>query len=75
MSRQAWADERRARIAGKGHIRVEVESLQVVVNGNTAKATFRQVYQSDRLSANTRKTLVLVKNSGKWQIKQESSGS
>jgi len=75
LSRQAWADERRARIAGKGHIRVEVESLQVVVNGNTAKATFRQVYQSDRLSANTRKTLVLVKNSGKWQIKQESSGS
>lgn len=75
LSRQAWADERRARIAGKGHIRVEVESLQVVVNGNTAKASFRQVYQSDRLSANTRKTLVLVKNSGKWQIKQESSGS
>lgn len=75
LSRQAWADERRARIAGKGHIRVEVNAPQVVVTGDTAKVVFRQVYESDRLTANSRKTLVMVKNGGKWQIKQESSGS
>lgn len=75
LSRRAWSDERRARIAGKGRIRVGVSTPQVVVKGNTAKVTFRQTYESDRLSANTRKTLVMVKNGGKWQIKQESSGS
>jgi colicin import membrane protein len=75
LSRKAWADERRARIAGKGRIRVEVSAPQVALSGNTAKVSFRQSYESDRLSANTRKTLVLVKNGGKWQIKQESSGS
>lgn len=75
LSRKAWADERRARIEGKGRIRVEVGGPEVVVNGNTAKVTFRQTYESDRLTAKSRKTLVLIKNSGKWQIKQESSGS
>jgi ketosteroid isomerase-like protein len=75
LSRKAWADERRARIEGKGRIRVEVGSPEVVVNGNTAKVTFRQTYESDRLTARSRKTLVLIKNGGKWQIKQESSGS
>jgi ketosteroid isomerase-like protein len=75
LSRKAWADERRARIEGKGRIRVEVGSPEVAVNGNTAKVTFRQIYESDRLTAKSRKTLVLIKNGGKWQIKQESSGS
>jgi colicin import membrane protein len=75
LTRKAWADERRARIEGKGRIRVEVGSPEVAVNGNTAKVTFRQTYESDRLTARSRKTLVLIKNGGKWQIKQESSGS
>ena len=75
LSRKAWADERRARIEGKGRIRVEVGAPEMVVNGNTAKVTFRQTYESDRLTAKSRKTLVLVKNGGKWQIKQEASGS
>jgi Flp pilus assembly protein TadD/ketosteroid isomerase-like protein len=75
LSRKAWADERRARIEGKGRIRVEVNAPQVLITGDTAKVSFRQVYESDRLSANSRKTLVMVKHGGKWQIKQESSGS
>ncbi|MBV6321782.1 tetratricopeptide repeat protein [Duganella violaceipulchra] len=75
LSRKAWAEERRARIEGKGRIHVEVGGPEVVVNGNTAKVTFRQTYESDRLTARSRKTLLLVKNGGKWQIKQEASGS
>ncbi|SDG13416.1 MULTISPECIES: tetratricopeptide repeat protein [unclassified Duganella] len=73
LTRKAWADERRARIEGKGRIRVEVASPEVSVNGNIARVTFRQTYESDRLTARSRKTLVLVKNGGKWQIKQEVS--
>jgi tetratricopeptide (TPR) repeat protein len=71
QSRTAWEQERRARIAGKGRIEVKVEEPQVDVDVNTATVKFRQVYLSDRLTATTRKTLLLSKRSGKWQIKQE----
>ncbi|MYN30608.1 nuclear transport factor 2 family protein [Duganella levis] len=73
LTRKAWTDERRARIEGKGRIHVEVAAPEVTVNGNTAKVSFRQTYESDRLTARSRKTLVMVKNGGKWQIKQEVS--
>ena len=74
VSRKAWADERTARIAGKGRISVKVEAPQVTVNGNVATVKFRQVYVSDRLHADSRKTLVMAKQGGKWQIKQERTG-
>ncbi|WP_334189504.1 tetratricopeptide repeat protein [Noviherbaspirillum sp.] len=73
--RKSWEDERRARIVGKNRINVRIETPQVNVNGNTATVKFRQIYQSDRLTANTRKTLVLTKQAGRWQIKQEQTGS
>ncbi|MGZ3239434.1 MAG: nuclear transport factor 2 family protein [Burkholderiaceae bacterium] len=75
LSRSAWAEERRTRIADKGRISVRVESPQVTLNGNTATVRFRQIYESDRLKANSRKTLVLTKQGGTWQIQQEHSGS
>jgi tetratricopeptide (TPR) repeat protein len=75
VARKAWENERRSRIAGKDRINVKVESPQVDVNGNTATVKFRQVYISDRLTAATRKTLVLDKRAGKWQIRQEQTGS
>jgi ketosteroid isomerase-like protein len=74
MSRKAWAEERHARISGKGRIEVRIEKPQVDVNGNSAKVRFRQIYRSDRLSASGRKTLLLERRSGKWQIMRESAG-
>ncbi len=74
LARKAWEEERRSRIVGKGRISVKIESPQVSVNGNTATVKFRQVYLSDQLTANTRKTLVLTKQGGKWKIKQENTG-
>jgi tetratricopeptide (TPR) repeat protein len=74
QSRKSWEDERRARIVGKGRIDVKVETPQVTIAGNTATVKFRQIYNSDRLSANTRKTLVMTRHGGKWQIRQESTG-
>lgn len=74
QARKAWEEERRSRIVGKGRINVKIESPQVSVNGNTATVKFRQVYLSDQLTANTRKTLVLTKQAGKWKIKQENTG-
>ena len=73
--RKAWAAERESRIAGKGKISVRIESPSVSIEGHTATVKFRQNYVSDRLTANSRKTLVLVKQGGKWQIKQERTGN
>lgn len=76
MSRKAWADERRARIVGKAHIDVKVESPEVRIDGNTATVVYRQTYVSDRLTVRSRKVLVLAKQkNGKWLIQQERSGS
>jgi tetratricopeptide (TPR) repeat protein len=75
LSRSAWAEERRTRIADKGRINVRIESPQVTVNGNTATVKFRQIYESDRLKANSRKVLVMTRQGGNWQIQQERSGN
>lgn len=75
LSRSAWAEERRSRITDKGRINVRVESPQVSINGNTATVKFRQIYESDRLKANSRKILVMTKQGGNWQIQQERSGN
>jgi tetratricopeptide (TPR) repeat protein len=74
LSRKAWAEERRSRIAGKGRINIKVESPEVAVNGNTATVKFRQMYVSDRLKVSSRKTLVLTRHGSNWQIKQERTG-
>ena len=74
-SHKAWAEERRTRIESKGRINVQIEAAQVSVENNTATIKFRQVYKSDKLSATSRKTIVLVKQGGRWLIKQEHSAS
>ncbi len=74
-SRSNWAEDRRARIEGKGKINVRIEDLNVKVEDNTATVKFKQYYTSDRLSSTSRKVLVLSKHDGKWLIKQERSGS
>lgn len=75
ISRKAWADERHARIEGKNKIDIKIESPQVIIAGNTATVKFRQSYISNRFTANSRKTLILLKQNGKWQIQQERTGS
>lgn len=74
QSRRAWEEERRARIVGRGAISVKIEAPQISVSGNTATVRFRQLYESGSLNFNTRKTLVLDKQGGKWLIRQESTG-
>jgi ketosteroid isomerase-like protein len=60
---------------GKSKISVSLENLNVVVNGNTATAKFRQDYKSGELAVSSRKTLELVKNGDRWQIIKESTGN
>lgn len=73
-SRKEWAEERRARIEDKGHISVKVSNAQVSINGNIATVRYRQIYNSNRLTVDSRKTLIFVKQGNRWLIKQERSG-
>jgi len=75
MTRKAWSEERQARIAGKGKISVGVESPTVSFKGNTATVKFRQSYVADKLKVSSRKTLLMVKQGGRWLIEQEQTGS
>jgi tetratricopeptide (TPR) repeat protein len=75
QSRKAWAEERQARIVGKGRIQVKVEAPQVNLDNGRSTVKFRQQYISDRLTVSSRKTLVLVRHKGKWLIEKESTGS
>lgn len=70
-SRRQWEAERRARIVGKSWIEVKIEGLEITVDGNIAKAGFRQNYRSNRLTENSVKTLTLVRTNQKWLIQQE----
>lgn len=74
QSRKDWEQERRARIVDKQHISVKVESPKVSIAGPTATVRFRQIYASDRLSANSLKTLVLDRKRSGWRIVQETTG-
>lgn len=73
-SRREWAEERRARIEDKGRISVKVSNATVSINGNIATVRYRQIYNSDRLTVDSRKTLIFVKQGNRWLIKQERSG-
>jgi tetratricopeptide (TPR) repeat protein len=74
-ARDAWEKTRRARITAPKSISVGVEAAKVTMNGaDRATVTFRQNYKSDVLKSNNRKTLVMVRSNGRWQIVDEKSG-
>jgi Flp pilus assembly protein TadD len=74
-SRADWEKTRRSRISAPKSISVAISSPKVTMNGaDRATVTFRQNYRSDVLKANSRKTLVLVRSDGRWQIVEEKSG-
>jgi hypothetical protein len=75
ISRKTGTDERHARIESKNKIDIKIDSPQVAIGGNTATVKFRQSYITNRFPANSRKTLVLMKQGGKWQIQQERTAS
>ena len=73
--RAEWEKNRRARITAPKSIAVGVEAPKVTMSGaDRATVTFRQNYRSDVLKANSRKTLVMVRSNGRWQIVEEKSG-
>ena len=73
MSRSAWEAQRRARVGGPKFIDVQISDMSVEQQGDTATATFRQSYRSDRFSSTVTKVLKLVQKNGQWLIVSEDS--
>lgn len=73
-SSDAWQAARRVRILGKSNIRVEASGIKVMLDKGVATASFRQSYAAGALDVNSRKTLELTKQNGKWLIRRESVG-
>ena len=73
MTRAAWEAQRRARITAPKRIEVRISDLKVEQQGDTAKASFRQAYRSDRLNSTVAKTLELAQRNGQWRIVGETS--
>jgi tetratricopeptide (TPR) repeat protein len=73
MTRANWEAQRRARITAPKSIEVGISDLKIEQQGDTASATFRQVYRSDRLTSTVTKTLKLALQNGEWRIVAETS--
>ena len=75
-ARDAWEKGRRVRITAPKSISVGISAPKVTLSGDSrASVTFRQAYKSDITTANSTKTLVMVKANGRWQIQQERVGN
>ena len=75
-SRQAWEASRKSRVSAPKKIEVSIDNPVVSFDdAGIATVKFRQNYKSNIVSARSSKTLVMAKNGGKWQIREERSGS
>lgn len=71
-TRSAWAETRRERISAPKSIQVAISDVSVKLSDAThASAHFKQTYQASHLHTSSHKTLLLVKNDGKWLIQEE----
>ena len=70
-SRAAWESDRRAKLAKKGDIKVQVGAPSVKVDGEVVRVSFEQRYQSGNYSDVVQKQLEWVKEGGDWKIRRE----
>lgn len=71
MSRAKWEAERELRITSKKKIQVALSNFKIDINGSKAKVSFSQVYESDNFKGNSRKSMELTKQGGRWMITRE----
>jgi tetratricopeptide (TPR) repeat protein len=71
MSRQAWEQQRRERIAKPSKISVELSNVKIESDESTAKVTFKQSYRADSKPIRTSKTLLMKRDGDNWYIVEE----
>lgn len=75
MARAAWEAQRRERIAKPTSIQVEVRDPKIEVrDAQHAVVRFRQSYRASHLKTSSLKTLLWVKEDGRWKIQRETTG-
>jgi tetratricopeptide (TPR) repeat protein len=73
LARPVWEAQRRERISAPKSIEVRISDLKIEQTGDTASATFRQTYRSDRHRSVVTKTLKLALQDGQWRIVGETT--
>ncbi len=73
MTRSSWEAQRRERVSSPKSIDVQLSDMIIDQQGDTASATFRQAYRSDRFSSTVTKILKLTLQNGQWRIVDEDS--
>ncbi len=68
---EQWKTDRDTRIKVPKSILIELMKIEVKVNGDSATASFKQHYKSERLDGWTRKTLQLRRETDVWRIVDE----
>lgn len=71
-SHEAWMAQRKDRLRNARGLRVQVEQLEVNVDGDRATARFLQHYRAGALDDQVRKRLVFVRGVDGWRIAEES---
>lgn len=72
MTRAAWEAQRKERVSKPKSIKVGISNPVVKLDDEThATVQFRQSYRADKLKIPGSKTLLMVKNGGKWLIQEE----
>ena len=72
MDRASWEAQRRERLSKPKHIKLKLQSLNLEqTSPENATASFTQVYASDLLREQGKKTLSLIKENGQWKIAAE----
>lgn len=72
MSRSAWENQRKQRVAKPKKIAVDVINPSIELIGNDrARAVFNQRYSSDSFTDEVRKELLLRRSNNRWRITRE----
>lgn len=71
MSRQAWTESRIARISSKEQIELSIRDLSLQIRDDRAIVKFRQLYADEQLRMTDQKTMVWVRQDGRWMIQKE----
>ena len=71
LSRSEWEKQRHERLNRSGSIKVSIDDLKVVADGDGWRVTFRQHYRATGLESTATKSMRWVHEGGRWLIQAE----
>jgi ketosteroid isomerase-like protein len=71
LSRSEWEKQRHERLNRPGSIKVTIDDLKVLADGDGWRVTFRQHYRATGLESTATKSMRWVHEGGRWLIQAE----